>query len=73
MTSTAILLLVHEGKFSLEDSIIELLPDLPDSWLEVTPRHLLTHTSGVHSYTSLGREWEREGRPDRGGLASDDP
>src|SRR5262245_41627833 len=47
MTSTAILLLVREGKFSLEDSITELLPDLPEAWLEVTPRHLLTHTSGL--------------------------
>jgi CubicO group peptidase (beta-lactamase class C family) len=47
MTSTAIFLLVGEGKFTLEDSIIELLPDLPESWLEVTVRHLLTHTSGL--------------------------
>jgi CubicO group peptidase (beta-lactamase class C family) len=47
MSSTAIFLLVGEGKFSLEDSIVELLPDLPDAWLEVTVRHLLTHTSGL--------------------------
>jgi len=46
-TSAAIFMLVHEGKFSLEDSITELLPGLPSSWLEVTPRHLLTHTSGL--------------------------
>lgn len=47
MTATAIFLLVGEGKFSLEDSITELLPDLPEAWLEVTPRHLLSHTSGL--------------------------
>ena len=47
ITSTAIFLLLRAGKFSLEDSITELLPDLPPSWLEVTPRHLLTHTSGL--------------------------
>lgn len=46
-TALAIQLLVREGKFSLEDSITELLPDLPEAWLEVTPRHLLTHTSGL--------------------------
>jgi CubicO group peptidase (beta-lactamase class C family) len=47
ISSTAIFLLVGAGKFSLEDSIVELLPDLPDAWLEVTVRHLLTHTSGL--------------------------
>lgn len=57
MTSTAVLLLVHEGKFSLEDSITELLPDLPEAWLEVTPRHLLTHTSGL---PDVARETGRE-------------
>jgi CubicO group peptidase (beta-lactamase class C family) len=46
-TSLAVQLLVHEGKFSLEDSITELLADLPEAWLEVTPRHLLSHTSGL--------------------------
>lgn len=46
-TSLAIQMLVRAGKFSLEDSITELLPDLPEAWLEVTPRHLLTHTSGL--------------------------
>lgn len=46
-TSTAVFLLVREGKFSLDDSITELLDDLPESWLEVTPRHLLSHISGL--------------------------
>lgn len=46
-TALAIQMLVREGKFSLEDSITELLADLPETWLEVTPRHLLTHTSGL--------------------------
>ena len=56
-TSLAVQLLVHEGKFSLEDSIIELLPDLPESWLEVTPRHLLSHTSGLPDVAvQAGRE-----------------
>jgi CubicO group peptidase (beta-lactamase class C family) len=57
ITSTAIFLLVHEGRFSLEDSITELLPDLPPTWLEVTTRHLLTHTSGLPDIAvSSGRE-----------------
>lgn len=57
ITSTAIFLLVHEGKFSLDDSITELLADLPPTWLEVTPRHLLTHTSGLPDIArNSGRE-----------------
>jgi len=57
MTSTAVFLLVREGKFTLEDSITELLPGLPESWLEVTPRHLLTHTSGLPDIAATpGRE-----------------
>ncbi|NOT30454.1 MAG: beta-lactamase family protein, partial [Planctomycetes bacterium] len=56
-TSTAIFLLVREGKFSLEDSLTELLPGLLPAWLEVTPRHLLTHTSGLPDIASTpGRE-----------------
>lgn len=56
-TSTAIFLLVREGKFALEDSITELLPGLPSAWLEVTPRHLLTHTSGLPDIAiTSGRE-----------------
>src|SRR5262249_16875826 len=30
------------------------LPDTPEAWNGVTIRHLLTHTSGIKSYTSLG-------------------
>jgi CubicO group peptidase (beta-lactamase class C family) len=56
-TSLAVQMLVREGKFSLEDSITELLPDLPDGWLEVTPCHLLSHTSGLPDVAvQAGRE-----------------
>lgn len=56
-TSTAIFQLLQAEKFSLEDSITELLPDLPSAWLEVTPRHLLTHTSGLPDVAiTSGRE-----------------
>jgi D-alanyl-D-alanine carboxypeptidase len=48
---------VREGRFSLDDSITELLPDLPEAWLEVTPRHSLTHTSGLPDVAlETGRE-----------------
>ncbi|MCB7129449.1 MAG: beta-lactamase family protein [Candidatus Brocadiales bacterium] len=46
-TSAAILLLIEDGKFSLDDSVTKFLPDLPASWAPVTVRHCLSHTSGL--------------------------
>jgi CubicO group peptidase (beta-lactamase class C family) len=50
-TSTAILMLVEEGKLSLEDDITKHLPDYPTRGRKITIEHLLTHTSGIASYT----------------------
>jgi CubicO group peptidase (beta-lactamase class C family) len=51
-TSTAILKLAEQGKLSLQDDIKKYLPDYPTQ-KKVTIEHLLTHTSGIKSYTSL--------------------
>lgn len=53
MTAAAIMLLVEDGKVRLNDPISKYLKDTPDAWKEVSIRHLLTHSSGVKSYTSL--------------------
>lgn len=53
MTAAGIMLLVQEGKVNLDERILKYLPNTPDAWKDVTVRHLLTHTSGVKSYTSL--------------------
>jgi CubicO group peptidase (beta-lactamase class C family) len=52
-TAAAILLLVDDGKVSLDGRITEILPGLPAAWSPVTVRHLLTHTSGIKSYTDV--------------------
>jgi D-alanyl-D-alanine carboxypeptidase len=52
-TATAIMMLVEEGKLKLDDRIAARLPGLPAAWKEVTVRQLLTHTSGIKSYTSV--------------------
>ncbi len=49
-TSAAILLLADEGKLSLDDPIAKHLEGTPDSWKDVTIRHLLTHTSGIKDF-----------------------
>jgi CubicO group peptidase (beta-lactamase class C family) len=49
-TATAIMLLQKEGKLSIDDPIMKYLDSLPDSWKNITIKHLLTHTSGIKDY-----------------------
>jgi len=55
-TAVAILLLVEQGKLALDDSISKFLPDYPTHDHLITVEHLLTHTSGIKSYTNMP-EW----------------
>lgn len=45
--AAGIMLLMQEGKVSLDDQISKFLEGTPDIWKEITVRHLLTHTSGI--------------------------
>jgi CubicO group peptidase (beta-lactamase class C family) len=49
-TATAVMMLVEEGKLSLDDKISKYFADAPESWKDITVRHLLTHTSGMGDY-----------------------
>ncbi|MEJ2635254.1 MAG: serine hydrolase, partial [Calditrichia bacterium] len=49
-TAAAILKLQEERKLSVRDTLSKFIPDFPRG-NEVTIHHLLTHTSGIHSYT----------------------
>ena len=51
-TAMAVMMLVEEGKISLEASIATYLPDVPEPWRPITVRHLLTHSSGIREYLS---------------------
>lgn len=51
-TATAILMLAEEGKLALTDDITRFFPDYPTRGKTITVEHLLTHTSGIKSYTS---------------------
>ena len=55
-TAAAILLLQERGKLRVEDPITKYLPDFPAHGQTVTIENLLTHTSGIPSYTGLP-EW----------------
>ncbi|HLE68652.1 MAG TPA: serine hydrolase domain-containing protein, partial [Vicinamibacteria bacterium] len=52
-TAAAILLLEEEGKLSVEDDLRKHLPDYPTSGRTITIAQLLTHTSGIRSYTDM--------------------
>ena len=58
-TSAAIMRLMEQGKLSLDDTLQKFLPNFPTQGNRVTVRHLLNHTSGIKSYTSLGPKWQR--------------
>ena len=50
-TAVAILMLSEEGKLSIHDEITRFLPDYPAQGRQITIEHLLTHTSGIVSFT----------------------
>ena len=52
-TAAGILLLQQEGKLSVDDRINKFFASLPETWTNITVRHLLNHTSGIKSYTGL--------------------
>jgi CubicO group peptidase (beta-lactamase class C family) len=62
-TASGILLLEERGKLKVEDPISKYLPDEPAAWKNITFFHLLTHTSGIPSFTSFPDYQELQGRP----------
>ncbi len=49
-TATAVMMLVEEGKISLDDPLTKYFQDAPAAWKEVTVRELLSHTAGFGDY-----------------------
>lgn len=47
LIAAGVLLLLQDGKLSLDDKLSKFLDGTPDTWKEITVRHLLTHTSGI--------------------------
>ena len=57
-TSMLVMQFREQGKLKLEDSVCVYVTPCPDTWKPVTIHHLLTHTSGIPSYTGLA-EWRK--------------
>lgn len=60
-TAWCVLVLAHEGRLDLDDSIRRYCPEVPDYGPAITLRHLLHHTSGLRDYLSI---WPVAGLPD---------
>ena len=52
-TAACILLLEERGKLKVEDPVKKYMPDAPAAWDKVTIFNLLTHTSGIPSFTGF--------------------
>ena len=52
-TAVCILQLMEQGKLGLQDEITKFIPDYPTQAHKITVEHLLTHTSGIASYTGM--------------------
>ena len=59
----AIMLLQQQGKLSVQDSVCNYVPACPNAWKLVTIHHLLTHTSGIPSYTEFPDNDDFERKP----------
>lgn len=62
-TAVSILMLMEQGKLSLEDPITKYIENYPVNGHVITLHHLLTHTSGIKSYTSM-EKWRKLWRND---------
>lgn len=57
-TAFAVMLLVDDGKINLDEKISKYLGEVPESWKNITVRHLLTHTGGLGDYTQDFNLWQ---------------
>jgi CubicO group peptidase (beta-lactamase class C family) len=52
-TAASILLLEERGKLKVEDPVKKYMPDAPAAWDKITVFNVLTHTSGIPSFTGF--------------------
>ncbi|MGH6966993.1 MAG: serine hydrolase, partial [Phenylobacterium sp.] len=64
-TATAILQLAEQGKLSIDDPVSKYYPAAPATWAPITLKHLLTHTSGIPSYTAIPGFFAQQARLDK--------
>lgn len=58
-TAILIMMMQEEGRLKVDDLACTYLTNCPAAWQAITIRQLLTHTSGIESYSRLP-EWDEE-------------
>lgn len=56
-TASVVMMLVEEGVIELDRAIAKYLDNLPTAWHSVTVRDVLSHQSGLPSYTEVENYW----------------
>ncbi len=51
-TAAGVMLLVQDGKLSVDDLASKYYPGIPPIWRDITIKHLLTHSSGIADFDS---------------------
>lgn len=70
-TSTAIMMLVEDGKLRLNQDVKEFYPDFP--YDSITVEHLLTHKSGMMNYVYFVDDlWKAQKKDERPGITNQD-
>lgn len=64
VTAEALMLLVRDGKLSLDDRVNKFVPELDASAKDITIRHILSHTSGLRDWGTVAgiSGWPRGSR-----------
>jgi CubicO group peptidase (beta-lactamase class C family) len=57
-TAMLTMMLVEEGKISLDSPIALYLDAPPEAWFPVTIKHILSHQSGIPDYTQVENYWD---------------
>ena len=65
-TAASILLLEERGKLKVDDPVKKYMPDAPAAWDKITIFHVLTHTSGIPSFTGFPDYESRDASHDAG-------
>ena len=58
-TAMGIMILDEQQKLSIDDSVSDYIDESPNAWKPITIHHLLTHTSGIPSFTGM-KEYRRD-------------
>ena len=56
-TAASILILEDRGLLKVEDPLKKYFPNIPAAWDDITIHELLTHTSGIVTYTLVRHPW----------------